>query len=568
MSFKPCVVAAIAVSASIANIANAQLHLDIWAVDPLVKVFPDSQPAKGEALAEVAAGEHASLQVVVRCPLLVRSLKADVDDLALEGAGGKTLKTRSARFVGYVPVDAAIPKPPADRLRVAPAFFPDPLLEKTETNVSPGAAQPIWITIPVPLDASPGLYRGQISASARTDQGTISAAFPLAVRVWPIKLDKSRLWVTNWFQLGGFPGWVQSGSPDEKGSLKQDSEAYWAMLRRYARNMADHRQNVALISPLALAEFKPMADGGLDIDFSRFDRWVQIFTEEGVIGRIEGGHIGGRAQGWESQFVVGIRRVKDGKIESPSVDPASPEAEAFYSKFFPALTKHLKEKGWLDRYVQHLADEPIDMNVGTYRAMFALLRKHAPELRVIEACHTKDLNGAIQVWVPQLNFLHEHYAHYQQRKAAGDEVWFYTCLGPQGEYANRFIEQPLIKTRLLHWINFRYGVTGYLHWGYNYWGKYDPFRELAIPWDGGAQYLPAGDAWIVYPGKEGPLDSIRFEAMRDGINDYELLARLADKDRDAAMKMVSTHVLDFDKYQTDVSAFRATRRELLEKLSK
>jgi len=182
MSFRQCAVAAIAVSASISNIAHAQLHLDVWAVDPLVKVFPDSPPAKGEAPAEVAAGEHASLQVVVRCPVLVRSLKADVDDLVLEGTAGKALKARSVRFVGYVPVDAAIPKPPADRLRVAPAFFPDPLLEKSETNVSPGAAQPIWITIPVPLDASPGLYRGQISVSAKTDQGAFSAAFPLAVR--------------------------------------------------------------------------------------------------------------------------------------------------------------------------------------------------------------------------------------------------------------------------------------------------------------------------------------------------------------------------------------------------
>jgi len=119
----------------------------------------------------------------------------------------------------------------------------------------------------------------------------------------------------------------------------------------------------------------------------------------------------------------------------------------------------------------------------------------------------------------------------------------------------------------LHWINFRYGVTGYLHWGYNYWGKHDPYRELAIPWDGGLQYLPAGDAWIVYPGKEGPLDSIRFEAMRDGINDYELLSRFAEKDRDAAATLAARHVLDFDKYQTDVAAFRATRRELLEKLT-
>ncbi|HOW19390.1 MAG TPA: DUF4091 domain-containing protein, partial [Phycisphaerae bacterium] len=155
-----------------------------------------------------------------------------------------------------------------------------------------------------------------------------------------------------------------------------------------------------------------------------------------------------------------------------------------------------------------------------------------------------------------------------QRQQAGDELWFYTCLGPQGEYANRFIEQPLIKTRLLHWINFKYGATGYLHWGYNHWGNHDPYRQLAIPWDGGAQHLPAGDAWIVYPGKEGPLDSIRFEAMRDGIVDYELLSRLAERDQAAAKRLADRHVTQFDRYDCDVPTFRATRHELLELLSK
>jgi hypothetical protein len=216
--------------------------------------------------------------------------------------------------------------------------------------------------------------------------------------------------------------------------------------------------------------------------------------------------------------------------------------------------------------MQHLADEPTPGNAASYRAIAALVRKYAPDLRIIEACHTKDLTGAIDIWVPQLNFLHHDYAHYRERQQAGDEVWFYTCVFPQGEYANRFIEQPLMKTRLLHWINYRYGITGYLHWGYNQWTAEDPFTKTTPP-HGGPPYLPAGDAWIVYPGKEGPLDSIRFEAMRDGIVDYELLSLLAEKDRDLAMQLASRHVLDFDRYDCDVKTFRETRRTLLERLS-
>lgn len=198
--------------------------------------------------------------------------------------------------------------------------------------------------------------------------------------------------------------------------------------------------------------------------------------------------------------------------------------------------------------------------------MGALARQYAPDLRIIEACHTKDLAGSIDIWVPQLNFLHQDYAHYQARQKAGEEVWFYTCVFPQGEYANRFLEQPLIKTRLLHWINYRYGATGYLHWGYNQWTSDSPFTHTTRP-HGGPPYLPAGDAWIVYPGQEGPLDSVRFEAMRDGIADHALLQDLAEEDAPAAQALAEKLVLAFDQYNTDVPTFRAVRQELLKRLS-
>jgi len=184
----------------------------------------------------------------------------------------------------------------------------------------------------------------------------------------------------------------------------------------------------------------------------------------------------------------------------------------------------------------------------------------------VEACHEKDLVGAMDVWVPQLNYLKDDFAHYQARQKAGEEVWFYTCVFPQGEYANRFIEQPLVKTRLLHWINFRYGITGYLHWGYNHWTKDDPVTHTTRP-HGGPPYLPAGDPWIVYPGKNGPLDSLRHEAMRDGVADYELLAQLAEKDPAAAREIAARLVKDFDSYDTGIPAFRAARRDLLRRLS-
>jgi len=538
------------------SLAAEPTMFEVWSADPLVKVFRDAAPSDAsDVVAEVARGEHASLQVVVRCKAAITGLRADVPPMFLQG-GKVTLTPRPPRFVGYVPVDRPTQKPSKDQLRKPPADFPDPLLEVKTLDVKAEQAQPIWITVQIPQDATPGTYQGQLAITGTVGGKVMSAKHPLAIRVYKAVVKRSRLWVTNWFAMQ----WRHLSIKP-----KPESEEYYALLRRYARNMADHRQTVALISPLSLATFSAGKNGRLQIDFARFDRWVTIFKEAGVIGRIEGGHIGGRKKGWLSQFVVRITRVKDGKVQSASVDPGSPEADAFYAQFFPALIKHLRAKGWLGCYMQHLADEPITKNIDTYRAMAELARKYGPELRIVEACHTKDLTGAMDVWVPQLNYLHKDIKHYQARQRAGDEVWFYTCVFPQGEYANRFIEQPLIKTRLLHWINYRYGVTGYLHWGYNHWTADSPFTHTTRP-HGGPEYLPAGDPWIVYPGKDGPLDSIRHEAMRDGIADHELLSLLGERDPAAAKRLASKHILDFDRYDTDVKTFRATRREILERL--
>jgi hypothetical protein len=530
--------------------------MKIWAVDPLVKVFPDDPPlGRSQARTEVARGEFASLQVVVRCDGALEGLTAEVAPLQRSGGDG-SLAPRPARFVGYVPVDRPMQTPCKDQLRKPPADFPDPLFEKATVNVAAGTAQAVWITVPVPVNAEPGAYKSEVRVRATVNGAAVEASKKLEVRVYDVVLGRPRLWTTQWF---GVNAQHMAIHPEAK------SDEYYALLGRFARNMAEHYENVAIISPLSLAAFGVGPDGSLTMDFSEFDRWVDVFIEAGVVGRIEGGHIGGRSGNWVSPFVVRVQSVKDGKVAAQSVAPDSAEADAFYSLFFPALVSHLREKGWIECYTQHLADEPVEGNKDSYRAMAALARKYAPELKIIEACHSKDLVGAMDIWVPQLNYLADDFDHYRARQEAGDEVWFYTCVFPQAEYANRFIEQPLIKTRLLHWINFKYGITGYLHWGYNHWTADSPFTHTTRA-HGGPEYLPAGDPWIVYPGEDGPLDSIRYEAMRDGIADHELLSMLAEKDPDRAMKLAGKHVLGFAEYDTDVRKLRANRRQLLKAL--
>lgn len=559
-----------------AGSAAAQ-NIRVWAIDPLVKVFPDavfplatSQPdpqsqAEGASIEmsaeprldpfDAARGEHASFQFVVRIDGAIKDLRVSAGPLAYKDGRGDAIQPQPARFVGFVPVERPTPDPSKDRLRVPPCVFPDPLLQVESIDVPAGRAQPVWITVPIPNDAEPGFYRGEVTFTGTIDGSPFELTRSYDLRVHDVTIDSTRLWITNWATLC----WKFPPGPDDT--------AYWGNLRRHARMMADHRQNVFIISPLHMTRFSVGDDGELAWDFSLFDKAVQLFIDEGVIGRLEGAHIGGRSGGWETQFVASVRRVKDGKVDVANLPPDDPDVEKFFARYLPALVAHLRDKRWLDRYMQHIADEPTDRNVATYEAILAIVRRHAPELRIIDAIHTRRLVGKVDVAVPMLNYLHGEYATYRQHPGDGRELWFYTCVQPQGEYANRFMELPLLKTRILHWINFKYDLTGYLHWGYNFYLPGDPFKNTTA--SAPADYWPAGDPYIVYPGPDGgPLSSIRFEAMRDGIVDHELLSMLAERDRAAAKGIADRHVRDFDKYELDLAAFRATRREILEKLAK
>jgi len=531
------------------------MSLQLWSVDALVKVFGDDvPPGAGTPVVhvEAARNETEAGQLVLRCDtdhlmsvnITFGPLESDSGQMPLSGA--------RARPVWHVPVLENTNDTPEDHLvRKAPAMFPDPLLPQDYVRLRQGEALPIWVDVTVPEGAAPGDYYGPIHV--KTDQGEAQAQ--LRVTVYPATVPAERtLKVTNWIS---WPNIARFHSREPW------SEEHWSLLRAYARNLAEHRQNVVLTPIFDLIEFRN--DGGrLALCFDAFDRFVELFRSEGVIGYIEGGHLGGRGPGgWEApEFVITAFRPEGGGLAKERPVAGSPQANAFLAEFLPALQAHLEAKGWLDIYFQHLADEPIGGNVESWNKLSAAVKRYAPRMRTVEANMCEDATD-LDIWCPQLGGWHENRQFYASRVQAGDELWFYTCLAPVGTYANRFIDYHLLKTRLLHWLNFYYGATGYLHWGYNHWGGSVPFVDIE-PVHSHRRCLPSGDNAIVYPGESGPLDSIRFEAMRDGIEDYELLRRLSASDPDKADAICAMVIRDFDDYDLDPDTFRKARRELLQ----
>jgi hypothetical protein len=514
----------------------------MFCVDPLVKVLhAETNLPVTDAVADVAVGEYATIQFVFRAPVAVSNLSASVEG---------DVRNAVARFVGFVKVG----KPyggPADTIHSSDGLFPDPLLEVGSVAVAANQNQPVWITIPA---RKAGNFTGELVV--RYDGQELRR--PFTVRVYDVRMKKPRLWISNWWFSDPERMAMLAGH-----KVEPFSKEYWKLIRVFADFMEQYNQNVVLISPLDLTLISRDNHGRWDFDFSRFDKTVKTFIAAGVIGRIEGAHVGGRSsEDWKSPFTLRVPEpATNGGFRFVNLPPTNALAREFYGSFFTALAHHLASRGWDKIYWQHIGDEPIDVNVPTYKESAALLHEFAPSIPIIEATQTRQLTGYVNNWVPILDHFHKGADFFRERQKAGDEVWFYTCCGPTGNYANRFIEQPLIKPRLLQWINFRYGATGYLHWGLNFWNiGTSPFDETTFLW-------PAGDQWIVYPNHGKLLSSIRLETMRNGIADNELLCELSERDPVTAQKLAAETILDFDQYDTDISHFRQRRLQLLQALS-
>ena len=326
--------------------------------------------------------------------------------------------------------------------------------------------------------------------------------------VYPLQMpDKRHLMVTLWYSTNQFPALHGTGEPY--------SESFYQVLREYAENMAAHRENVFRLD-LSAIRATVSGSGKLSFDFSRYDRWAEIFFHTGHMDGLETGFVARHAGHWEDGIeLADFPAVKEGTNETVKIPGV-----AYLPQFLPVFEKHLRIK-WLDKTMFHIADEPAVWAVADWRRASQLVHRYAPSLRRIDAIEATDFRGDLEIWVPKLPHIYSWFDTYKQAQRDGNELWYYMAM-PYDSFPNRFIDFPLIETRILYWLNYRLGLTGFLHWGFNQWtdNPYETMNRIATG---------AGDAWTVYPKKGGLIDSVRWEATRNGLQDYEYLWLLQDR---------------------------------------
>ncbi len=219
----------------------------------------------------------------------------------------------------------------------------------------------------------------------------------------------------------------------------------------------------------------------------------------------------------------------------------TPEYERIMGEYLHTIQEHLREKGWLDEAFTYWIDEPAPEHYENVRYGNDLIHRYAPDLRrMLTEQPEEELFGHVDIWCPVLhNYVPEVC---QARQAAGDTIWWYVCCGPKAPWAGLFIDHNAVDLRIWQWMAQKWGVQGCLIWATNYWysgAKARETGELQNPWEdpmsytsSGGGYWGNGDGRFIYPPPvdpnsehepiiTGPIDSIRWEMLREGLEDFE-----------------------------------------------
>ncbi len=225
----------------------------------------------------------------------------------------------------------------------------------------------------------------------------------------------------------------------------------------------------------------------------------------------------------------------------------TPEYDRLLSQHLGQVEKHLAENGWLGKEYIYWFDEPDPKDYPFVREGMTNIRKNAPRLTrfITEHMPGPDIMDVSEIGCTIFHKVNP--ATIAELKPRGREFWSYLCTGPKGPWVTLFIDHPAVNLRLWLWMSYAFGLDGILVWQSNYWTSSTVFPPdvLQNPWRDPMSYTVGygvpygqvlewgnGDGRFLYPpnrdpGKDrtkflcGPVDSIRWEILREGIEDYE-----------------------------------------------
>lgn len=471
------------------------------------------------------------------------------------------------REVGLVPCEMpAMPNDP-DVLSSRAGLYPDPLLPMEEGRIKLSRANrhALWVSVAIPDDVPDGVYPIRFRLTD-PDGRQAPAEVSMSLEVMPFRLPEQELICTNWFYADCIASHYR---------VECWSEAHWTLLERYFRNMAEHGINM-LLTPLwtvpldtAVGHERPTAQllriacsgGAFRFDFSLLEHWINLARSCGIR-FFEMSHAFTQ---WGARFTPKIVVTEDGAEKKRfgwHVRADSPEYADFLRQLMPPLLRFLREHGLADRCCFHISDEPEEQHLDSYRKAVELFRPLVEEFPVIDALSEPEFfrRGLADRPVPTTEKLEAFLGEPVRQR------WVYYC-GNYRKVPNRQFGMPSSRNRILGVILYLCELDGFLNWGYNFWytqyslRPLDPFRDTTA-----GRAFCGGGSFQVYPGEDGPVDSLHYEVFREGLQDLRALRLLESRiGRDATVSLIHRKLdyrITIEHYPLDAGWLPAFREEL------
>jgi hypothetical protein len=417
----------------------------------------------------------------------------------------------------------------------------------------------VYIEVAIPENAPAGVYKSAVSILS---SGRSFAEIPLTVTVWDFSLPQK---------------------PSHRSAFQgYDSEHLLGPARYYGYRQGTPQQRALSVAmDEILLENRVMPEAPVDSYFNVDAR----------------GHIVQSAEA--SQRLAGIFSRPERSDINLLLTHHEPFADPLGADRGKAIT-YLREayswfgqRGLLDKVWLRTHDEPHrDEEFRDTLAFANLIHEANPNWRVA-ITGGFDHAGFEQYLFGRLNIFMMCFATYDPAKAAeltsrGAEFWSYTAVVQTITNPSPYwqIDFPLLNYRIAPWIDFRYSLAGLLYWTTDHW---EEIRARGhSPWEDACS-LPVhgtcynGDGLLVYPGKEvgyvvpegaygslsgapvwGPIPSLRLKALRDGMQDHELLALAARKNAAATMDAAVSVACNGDARTNCFHSWNASPEALLQ----
>ncbi len=429
--------------------------------------------------------------------------------------------------------------------------YGDILLSAPAAELKAGVPAAVYVETQVPPGTPAGRYEGSLtlyrSLGFSREEKVETLRFEVEVFAYDFPApNKQRFYLDLWQHPANIA---------RKAEVPLWSDRHFELLEPYLKALAvlGQRAVTALVSeipwcgqagfmerrcPTDLYEYSMVrvsrrVDGGLAVDFSILDRYIRLCIQCGFrpdseievfglvnVWRFDDYGFGGPAPDYPEAIRVRVR-------ETDGTYGYLTRAEEI-DEFIRALEGFFRETGRLEA-VRVAADEPAEPE--RFRRSLEHLRQVAPGFRYKAAINHAEFIGEfrdeIDDFVPIYDCLTAENAVLRALRASMPEKRFlwYVCCCPA--FPNFFLSSSLLEGRAVGALTLQEGLDGFLRWDFTVWNE-EPRRDLRYP------RFPCGDMNFVYPsGDMAPLLSLRYEALRRGIEDYELLSALKESGRQA-----------------------------------